>query len=605
MVPLVLGALLCASGCGQKEDKKDSGTEVAPKAKEALKPVTAPMVDVDALVEHIGVEPGAFEIEEGIGSEGVITVRNGTVALRRAGEEEFKDITEDNAKVYTGDQIRTTADSSAVVTLADMTVVELAEFTTIAMGDRDSTADPASSVVVMAGVARFTVSERGKGEGPFLVFTSAGIIGAKGTTYAVGVAASGDVRVGVEVGEVEVAGGKALDAPVVVGAGSHVAVSEDGAVGKVLEFTSDDWGQWRDEIEAKANALSMAQAHLKAAGKLQAELDKGYRDLEIQAEAVTEAEAPLIEAQASSDGAAYLTAAHELAAEVEASYQTSMRLQFLTYAMLSRTYITSELYLRYPEVVGPVFVPAAPHIYGAILYQKKFHGVVNVHVLPLRAKYYYHHPHGRAQAVALGYPVPPFFVKQKLKKLPDGAVSGKLKFKMYKTPIIAKFNGKKKVWVGPPVLGWASGVKLGPHKVRGQVGWYIKVKEPKAELWLVKVRFEKGKAVFKPGKPQKRGSVGARIGVGPSHKKDPGDRKGRGKKEKTRNENKDADKFKGKDKGKDDNRVNDKEKQLSKKKEKDKDLGDKNKKENKDKKENKGKDKDKDKDKGKNKGKNK
>lgn len=568
---LVLCVLTCAAGCG-KDEKASPTTEVAPLTTgETTAPVSEVLVDVDALVEKIGAEPGAFAIDKDVGSEGVVTARSGTVALRRAGEEAFQEIKENNRKLYTGDQVRTSADSSAVLTLADESVVELAEFTTVAVGDRDTAADPASSVAVMAGVARFSVSERGQGEGAFLVFTSAGIVGAKGTTYAVGVAATGDMRVGVEDGEVEVAGGAALEAPIVVSAGHKVDLSEQGKVGKVVEFTADDWGQWRDTLEAEATAEAMAKAHIKAVQKLELEIGRGYRDLEAQAKAVVEAEAMVLEAEKSGDEKAYMVAAPELAATVEASYLASARLEFLTYAMLSRSYIATELYVRHPEVVAPVFVPAAPHIYGSILYQKKFHEVVHVHARPWRAQYYSHHPHGRVQAIAVGYEVPAFYVKHKLKPLPPGAVRGKLKVEMYARPTVVRFNVKKKVWVGPPIVGWASHVKVGPHKARAEVGWYVKVEQPRAKFWGAKAHADKEKAVFGPGKPKKRGSAGAHIGIGHPGKHKHGASKGADKptgkydkdkknkknerhEEKSRKEGKyksDKKESKGKDKGKD------------------------------------------------------
>jgi hypothetical protein len=442
----------------------------------------------------------------------VVTARSGTVALRRAGTEEFVDIADDGAKVYAGDQIRATGDSSAVLTLADETVVELAEDTTVAIGDRDATADPASSAVVMAGVARFTVSERGEGEGPFLVFTSAGIIGTKGTTYAVAVAATGEVRVGVEEGEVEVAGGASLDEPVAVAAGNSTVITAEGSVGGSIEFALDDWGAWRDEAEASGTAAALAEVHLAALEVLEADIEGGYDDVEVLTEAVVEAEAPVIAAEEADDGAAYEEAAPEIGATVEASYMASTRLQYLTYAMLSRAYIANELYLRYPDEVKPVYEPARPRVVGAILYHKKYHEVVHVHVRPWRNKYYYHHPRGRVAAVALGVEVPTFYKKRKLKKLKDGAARGKFKVKVYKAPKVRKHNKKKKVWVKAPGKDWSVKVKVKPRKARGKAGWYVKVKTPKAKTWKVKVK-GKGKVTIKAKKPTKRGGTKVRIGV--------------------------------------------------------------------------------------------
>ena len=517
---LGLGLFFFILGCAA--EKKPDGEEVTkteevkPKPEEPAEAPSEPAVDVDALMEKIGVKPGAFAIEKGVGSEGVLTSRQGTVSLRKAGEEEFKDITEDETQLYPGNQIRTATDSSAVLTLADETVVELAEDTTVAIADRDATADPASSLVVMAGVARFTVSERGQGEGPFLVYTPTGIIGTKGTTFAVGVAATGDVRVGVEDGEVEVAGGAELDSAVALETGKAVAISADGSVSGSVDFTTDDWGEWRDEIEAKATVPAMVEMHVKALGELETEIEKGYGDLEVLANAVAEAEIPVIEAKKADDGAAYEAAAPELGASVEASFVASTRLQFLTYAMFSRAYITNELYLRHTAEVKPIFVPAAPRVYGSILYHKKFHQVAYVHGRPWRVKYYHHHPRGRVHAVKLGHEVPKFYLKHKLVAIPDGAVRTKLKAKMYWKPKIVKFKAKKKVWIRGPEMGWYAKVKLKakPHKARAKLGWYVKAKAPKAMTWRVKAKSHVGKPIFKARRPTKRGGIEGRIALG-------------------------------------------------------------------------------------------
>jgi hypothetical protein len=117
---------------------------------------------------------------------------NGTVLFRNDGRGTFTDVSADRLPLYAGDQLRTGTEGTATVAMADETTVELAEDSVIAVGDRNAGADPAASVAVLYGVARFSVADRGPGEGPFLVYTSSGIVGTRGTTYAVGVAATGE-----------------------------------------------------------------------------------------------------------------------------------------------------------------------------------------------------------------------------------------------------------------------------------------------------------------------------------------------------------------------------------------------------------------------------
>ena len=84
---------------------------------------------------------------------------------------------------------------------------------------------------------------------------------AKGTAFAVGVAAGGRVRVDVEHGEVEVAGAKALDKPLTLGPAEATKVSPDGATSASEEFKRDDWGDWRFAAEQTADLPALARFH--------------------------------------------------------------------------------------------------------------------------------------------------------------------------------------------------------------------------------------------------------------------------------------------------------------------------------------------------------
>src|SRR5262249_37777694 len=144
---------------------------------------------------------------------------------------------------------------------------------------------------VLAGVARFTVSDRAPGEAAVKVYTPTGVVMTKGTVYAVGVAATGEARVGVESRAVEVIGLGALDTdPVAVEAspaGSHGAA---GAVAGSVDWAADDWGQWRDATEAKVDAGAVIEANGAALTSLAAELNAAYADLDANATAFADFE---------------------------------------------------------------------------------------------------------------------------------------------------------------------------------------------------------------------------------------------------------------------------------------------------------------------------
>src|SRR6185436_17466352 len=163
---------------------------------------------------------------------------------------------------------------------ADQSTIEVAETSSLAVASRDGTADPASAAAVLGGMARFSVTPRAPGEGPFRVYTASGVILTKGTTYGVGVSASGESRVGVESGSVEVVGLAALDAkPVVVDNGAYVILAANGDVGSPSPWPADDWGTWRDESDAKLEVAAAIDAHAAAMTQLATSLKEAYADL--------------------------------------------------------------------------------------------------------------------------------------------------------------------------------------------------------------------------------------------------------------------------------------------------------------------------------------
>jgi hypothetical protein len=519
---LATSALL-AFGCGGKkdDDKKAGGptpgTPGEPDKPGKPGPGGGDNTDLNQLVTDlaakIGVEPGAVEPEADEGAEAALTARTGTVQVRRAGEDEFADAPAGDVELHGGDQLRTAAESTATLVLADESTVELAEETAIAIGDPAATADPSQSVAVLAGVARFTVAPRGAGEGPFMVHTPGGIVTAKGTVIAVGVAVTGVARVGVEEGEVEVAGRADFSAPVVVAAGNSTTLTMVGAVEPAVAFTSDDWGEWRDTAEASAEPAALVEAQTVQLAELDAQLEAAYPELEALSTTVDAEAAVAVEAETAADPVAYEAVAEPLGADVEATYLASLRLQNLTFAALSSAYVTAEINARFPEQTEVVVVKARPRLVGALLWNKKYRVVVHHHIRPLRPVYYVHHPVGRQRAVVVKHTVPAFYAKVVLKPLDPVRVRSKFKVVVYTPPVIVKVKPGKKVWVTAPARGWQAKVKVKPFKARATAGWYVRAKAPKAKVFVGVKAKARPPRVFVNARPAAVGKVNLKFGT--------------------------------------------------------------------------------------------
>jgi hypothetical protein len=392
-------------------------------------------------------------------------------------------------------------------------VFELADNSVVAIADPDATADPSSGAAVLYGVARFTVAPRGEGEGPFLVYTPSGIIGTKGTVYGVGVSANADVRVGVESGSVEIAPAAKLDQPMEVKAGSAATVTVAGEL-SAGAFKEDDWGEWRDAGEAELEAASVAELHVGRLEALEAEADTTYAELETLAGATAEANLAAEQAEKAGDTAAYEANGEDRAATIEATFGASVKLQHLTYAMLAHGYLAGELYVRHPEKVETIYVAAKPRVHGTVLYHKKYHAVTHVHVRPLRAAYYRHHPRGRKHAKLVGNPTAKFYLDAKIAPINVEVVAKRAKFRPYRAPVVRDHRKGKKVWVTPPRVGWHTKVKVKPAKVRAGATWYVGAKAPRAKLVVGIKPKRQHTVVFGGAKAGPRGKAVVKFGGG-------------------------------------------------------------------------------------------
>lgn len=493
---IALASSLCVAGC-DKQDKAEPGSAQAEADKPAaagkpaaadepaapgVQPAVEAPVDTKKLVTEIGVEPGPAPAEKDQGADAVIGAREGDVTLRRTGTESFEALAKDTSELRAGDQIRTAAGATATLTLPDQSTVEIAEDSAVAIGDRNATAEPGAAVAVLYGVARFTVAPRGEGEGGFLVYTPSGVVATKGTVYGVGVAADGRTRVGVETGAVLVAGASAFDNQVDIAAGSSAEITAEGTVGSPVAFSSDDWGEWRDGIEAEIDVKAAAKHHSAALVKLEAEAPVAYADLEAVTSSAAEAEAAVEASAEAEDAAAYEAAAPALALDLDASFAASVRLHYVTYAMLGHAYLATELYHRHPAEVEPIYVEVAPAASAAILWHKRYHLVVDQHVRPLRAHWYVHTPRGRVVATAAHVEVPAFYARVKLAPVVRADLDARLQFATFTPPEITVRDRAKVVVFDRPAVGWHAKVKVRPAPFRAGAGWYVRARAPRAHL---------------------------------------------------------------------------------------------------------------------------
>jgi hypothetical protein len=510
-----------ATGC-QKDDKKPESAPSAAegKAGEAAGDKAAPAaevkVDTAALATKVGVEPGPVERKDGAAA----VLAAGEAEVKKLGEETFADA-KAGAALYPGDQVRTAAGGQASIVFPDESAVELAELTTVGIGSRVATADPASSAAVLVGVARFTISDRAPAEGPFLVFTPAGLIATKGTVFGVGVAADGEARVGVEEGAVEVTGAALLDAPVTVEAASAVEVEADGKVGSAVAWAEDDWGVWRDSAEADIEVAAAFDAHVEALDELSAELDAGYAELAALGDASASFEAEAAADASAGDTAGYEASLPDGAATIDASFLAATRLELLTFAYAAHATAAADLYVRHPDVV--VYAPAAPKISAAVLWPKRFDATAAAYFEPLRVQYYLHHPRGRVNAELVGVAVPEFYAKVTPPELPRAKVAGKLSWKAYVAPEVSATAVARPVYIAAPSVDWRAKARLHVAPPRGKVSFWVRPPALKAKAYLGADVRAKVTPVFAMVPPAPRGQlkvdwkarIGGKIKVAP------------------------------------------------------------------------------------------
>ena len=521
----MLLACLVAAACSKDENKQTESTKATEKTTGATTPSPTTTGEGQTPAADPGVEAGGIERDKDEGPAAVITAVQGTVEVRRVGEIEYQAAKADT-QLYPGDQVRTGEQSSATIAMADESVVELAEVSTIGVATREGSADPASGAAVLAGLARFTVTARAPGEGAFKVYTPSGVILTKGTVYAVGVAVTGEARIGVESGAIDVVGLANVAAePVVIETGNAATITAEGSVGQPAAWGEDDWGTWRAEADAEAELGAVVSAHGEAMADLGAALASAYAELEAAAETAAELEvkaATAAEAQATAD---YEVVAPEAAANIEASFGLAGHLEALTWAYASHATLAKAVYVRHPEAVKAEWEVVAPKVEAAVLWPKRFEITSAAYLEPLRVQYYVHHPRGRAHAELVGVAVPEFYANVNVPEPEPAKVRARVRTKVWTPPVVRVKASARPVWIAAPRPGWRAKVKVKAAPPRAKVAWYVRAPEVKGKVLLgadVKAKWQPTRIKVQAPEPRAKlrakfrvDTIGTRIKVGP------------------------------------------------------------------------------------------
>ncbi len=500
----------CSKGDG-KSDKQADPPKTAEPGTPATKPGAAPATGDGA--SAVGVAAGGIQRDADEGAAAVVKSAQGPVEVRRVGETEFSAAKADT-KLYPGDVVRTGEAGSATVALADESIIEVAEVTTVAITSRHGSADPASGAAVLGGLARFSVSARAPGEGAFRVYTPAGVVLTKGTVFGVGVAASGEARVGVESGAVDVIGLAALDAkPVMLEGGASVVLAAGGEVGSPAPWPADDWGTWRDDADAKLEVSAAFDAHAAALARLDARLLAAYADLDASADSIATFEATAAASADKGDTATYEASLPDGSATIDASFGVAGQVELLTWAYASHATLATDLYVRHPATVEAQWTVLLPRVDAAVLWPKRYEVTAVGYLEPLRMQYYVHHPRGRVHAELVGVTVPEFYAKVAVPQIEAPRIRSRVKTKIWIAPEVRFAATARPVWVTLPPANWHASFKVAPAAFRANGGWYMRPPTLKSKLLLGTNVTGSYKAKLKVDAPQPRANLRAAWAV--------------------------------------------------------------------------------------------
>jgi len=363
--------------------------------------------------------------------EGVLSGVKGAVEVRRAGQSEFKAAANDT-KVFAKDSLRVGKDGEASLALWDNSSVELTPESAITLNTSAAIKNPSPSVTVMAGAARFDVSERTEGQGAFSIYTPSAAVAVQGTVLAIGVGLSGNVRVAVEEGKVSLTPVAKVDAkPLALAAGKVVVVPMGKAAAPPTAYSPekagwDEWLEAEDQAAAK-QADAIAKLHSGAVEQLNndAMTLENAEDKNSQAEEGLEKQ--VNDAEKTNKPAVYKKIQPQLAAHLDTQGAVRAHLRLTHGRRYAHAYLLSLLAGR---IEGGVYKTNA-EVRQAVL--KRYQRIAGMRgkwqvrrykrrmrqrrrIKRLRRAYYLHHAEGRMLAPKLKIKIPKFYRKHRLRR---------------------------------------------------------------------------------------------------------------------------------------------------------------------------------------------
>ncbi|MCD6497184.1 MAG: FecR domain-containing protein [Deltaproteobacteria bacterium] len=363
-------------------------------------------------------------------AEAVLGDVSGTVLVRPTGAADFAPA-KAGRPFNAGDTIRVGGDGKATVNLWDHTSIDLAPASALRIEGTDSITDPSPGVTVLSGAVHFDVVKRKAGQGPLMVYAPTFVTAVVGTSLDVGVALSGEGRIGVEDGTVQVTGTGSLNAPVKVAKGHVVVVSDAGRPGRMQAYDpqKDDWDAWlaaRDKRVA-ARAEQIARKHaaaIRRLAKLQKKLAQATK------RAMENAEQAAAKADAAAKGgkkAVYIKLQPGVEADLDGADAMVEQVRTVDARVAARAYLLSLLAARAAAGQYKISVPKLKKIHADLAsldaivpaaedWYPQWRGRW-LHRRPrFRRYYYYHHHRGRRLAPIVGVAVPPVYVDLKIPK---------------------------------------------------------------------------------------------------------------------------------------------------------------------------------------------
>jgi len=361
-------------------------------------------------------------------AEGVLSGVKGSVEVRRAGQAEFT-AAKNDTKVFAKDAVRAGKDGEATMTLWDNSSVELTPESAVTLNTSAAIKSPSPSITVMAGAARFDVAARTEGQGAFSIYTPSAAVAVQGTVLAVGVGLSGNARVAVEEGKVEVTPVARVAAkPLLLVAGKVIII----AVGKPISAPKaysaekagwDEWLEAEDQAAAK-NADGIAALHSGAvetlnqdAATLENAEDTGSQageDLQKQIAAAQVANKPAVYKKVQPQYSSYLERQDAIRANLRLTHGRQYAHAYLLGLLAAR--INGSVYKSNATTRAAVLrryqrISTLEHKWQLRRYKRRLND--RRRIKRMQQGYYLHHIDGRRLAPKMNIRVPKFYANLK------------------------------------------------------------------------------------------------------------------------------------------------------------------------------------------------